>query len=474
MRFFKIAKNGFLILWEIKKAERKQTSYKIVGPKINHLLSDLGPTFIKLGQMLSLRADLINSDLADELRQLLDHGSIVEEGDINYLIKSELGKPPEEIFDSFERQPFAVASLSQVHLAHYQGKLLAVKIQKPGIKTTIHRDLSLVKKLLILAQLFSFSRANKNTIHLLQISVNEFFKWIEHELDYRLEALNIIRIKNNFSAIKFFEAPNVIHALSTKLVLTIEYIKGTSLNTLIDHVSDLPNTKLIKYGDINCAKKVFLKEILDIVFKQVFQDGYFHADPHPANILLTPQNHIAFIDFGVVGILQPRLKEIAMKILSGVIERDIKKISENLISLNEIEKNISIPEVEKKIKFILDDWQTGSVVEMTMAEVFYRLLLAAQESGIEVPLPIFVLGKTVLEYDGLLRKFDPEMDILNSLKEYVGQDSLLDLKNIQVSIKELLNNPENLPDAVLKIVKQLNEEGVEFISHLINTASAHK
>jgi predicted unusual protein kinase regulating ubiquinone biosynthesis (AarF/ABC1/UbiB family) len=175
-----------------------------------------------------------------------------------------------------------------------------------------------------------------------------------------------------------------------------------------------------------------------------------------------------------VGILQPRLIEIAMKILSGVIERDIKKISENLISLNEIEKDISIPDVEKRIKFVLDNWQTGSVVEMTMAEVFYRLLLAAQESGIAVPLPIFVLGKTVLEYDGLLRKFDPEMDILNSLKGYVGQDSLLDLKNIQVSIKELLANPQNLPDAVLKIVKQLNEEGVEFISHLINTASAHK
>src|SRR3989344_70584 len=134
MRFFKIAKNGLLIFWEIKKAERKQTSYKIAGPKINHLLSDLGPTFIKLGQMLSLRADLINSDLADELRQLLDHGSVVEEGDINSLLKSELGKLPEEIFDSFERKPFAVASLSQVHLAHYQGKLLAVKIQKPEIK----------------------------------------------------------------------------------------------------------------------------------------------------------------------------------------------------------------------------------------------------------------------------------------------------------------------------------------------------
>ena len=474
MRFFKIAKNGLLIFWEIKKAERKQTSYKIAGPKINHLLSDLGPTFIKLGQMLSLRADLINSDLADELRQLLDHGSVVEESDINSLLKSELGKLPEEIFDSFERKPFAVASLSQVHLAHYQGKLLAVKIQKPEIKTIIHKDLSLVKKLLILAKFFSFSKTNKNTIFLLQISVNEFFKWIEHELDYRLEALNIIRIKNNFSTIKFFEAPNVIHTLSTKLVLTIEYIKGTSLNTLIDHVPDLPNTKLIKYKDINCDKKVFIKKLLDIVFKQVFQDGYFHADPHPANILLTSQNHIAFIDFGVVGILQPRLKEMTLKILSGVIEHDIKKISENLINLNEIEKNISILIVEKGIKNVLDDWQTGSVVEMTMAEVFYRLLIVAQESEIEVPLPIFVLGKTVLEYDGLLRKFDPEMDILDSLKGYVGQGSLLDLKNIQVSIKELLANPQNLPDIVLKIVKQLNEEGVEFVSHLINSTSTHK
>src|SRR3989344_1386841 len=129
MRLFKIIKNGFLLFKEIHKAEKQHISYKVVGPKINNLLSDLGPTFIKFGQMLSLRADLINPALADELRKLLDHGSVVDENDINSLFKSELGKNPIEIFESFDVHPFAVASLSQVHLAKLDGKILAVKVQ---------------------------------------------------------------------------------------------------------------------------------------------------------------------------------------------------------------------------------------------------------------------------------------------------------------------------------------------------------
>src|SRR3989344_8710220 len=226
MRLFKIIKNGFLLFKEIHKAEKQHISYKVVGPKINALLSDLGPTFIKFGQMLSLRADLINSNLADELRKLLDHGSIVEENDVNSLFKSELGKNPDEIFESFNPHPFAIASLSQVHLARLEGRTLAVKIQKPGIRTIIHKDLFLARKLLNLAKLCSFSKSKRELVRLFRISIDEFFKWIEHELDYRLEILNITRIKNNFSAVKFFKAPEVIHELSGKMILSMEYIEG--------------------------------------------------------------------------------------------------------------------------------------------------------------------------------------------------------------------------------------------------------
>ncbi|HEY4494203.1 MAG TPA: AarF/UbiB family protein [Candidatus Paceibacterota bacterium] len=474
MRFFRIAKNGISIFRQIRQAESKKVSYKVAGPKINKLLSDLGPTFIKLGQMLSLRADLINPDLADELRELLDHGSTVDESDVNNLFISELGKAPDEIFEKFTREPFAVASLSQVHLAHLKGQILAVKVQKPGIKALIHQDLTLVRQFLGIAQIFAFSKYDRSILRILKVSVDEFFKWIEHELDYRLEALNIIRIKNNLSEIKSFQAPEVLHALSTKLILTTEYIDGISLNTLINFVPDLAHLEEIKYQNIKFSKKTFIKEFLEIVFKQVFEDGYFHADPHPANILMTPKNKIAFIDFGVVGVLQPHIKEILVKVLSGVIERDVKKTSQSLVELNEIEGKIEITLIERRVRTLLDDWQTGSAIEMTMAEVFYRLLIIAQESKIEVPLSVFILGKTVLEYDGLLRKFDPEMDILNSLKSHMERGSMLDIKNIPVAIKELLAYPENLPEGVFKFAKQLANEGVEFVSHLIRPDSLKK
>ena len=466
MRFLKITKNCFLIFRQIHKAEKGETSYQAAGPKINALLSDLGPTFIKLGQMLSMRADLINSDLADQLRALLDHGSVVEEADINSLFKSELGKTPNKIFKSFESRPFAVASLSQVHRAVFEGKTLAVKVQKPGIRQLIHKDLYLIRRLLFIARLISLNKTRRELIRLFSISVDEFFKWIEHELDYRLEILNISRIKNNFSAVKFFKAPEVIHELSGKMILSMEYIEGVSLNTLIDSVPGLGNAENIVYKDIHCSKKVFIKEMLDIVFKQVFEDGYFHADPHPANILLTHRNSIAFIDFGVIGALSPRLKEVSTKILSAVIARDPKSVSESLMELNETEIHPPVSVIEKEARSLLDEWQTGSVIEMSMAEVFYRLLLIAQKSKIEIPLPLFVFGKTILEYDGLLCKFDPEMDIVNSLKSYVEKNSAFSMNDVGASIKEILANPENLPESVLKIARELAEEGVKFASHL--------
>ena len=349
-----------------------------------------------------------------------------------------------------------------------------MNVQKPGIKKIIHKDLALIKRLLKFAKLLSFSEVNTELVNVLSVSTDEFFKWIEHELDYRLEILNITRIKNNFSEVKFFKAPEVAHALSGQFILTMEYIEGVSLNNLFDDIPDLGNTENIKYKDINCNKRVFIKQMLDIIFKQVFQDGYFHADPHPANILLTHENRIAFIDFGVIGILPLHLKETLMNILSGILDHDIKMVSQYLIELNEIDSKPNIPEMEKGISVLLNDWQTGSVIEMSTAEVFYHLLIIAQKSDIQVPVSVFVLGKTVLEYDGLLQKLDPEMDILNSLKPYMEGGSILDLKNIPLTIQGLLDHPEDLPEDVLKFAKQLAGEGVKFLSRLADQSSIQK
>jgi ubiquinone biosynthesis protein len=325
-----------------------------------------------------------------------------------------------------------------------------------------------MRRLLRLTGVFVFSKTDKNILRILKISTDEFFKWIEHELDYRLEALNITRIKNNLAELEFFEAPEVLHPFSTKLILTMDYIDGVSLNTLINFIPDLPYTPTIKYKNINCNKAVLIKEFVEVVFHQVFKDGYFHADPHPANILLTPKNHIAFIDFGIVGALQPHFRETLTTILTGMVERDVKKVSRAFIDFNQSGSTIEMSKVERGVSSVLDDWQTGSVIEMTMAEVFYRLLIVAQEAKIEVPLSVFILGKTVLEYDGLLRKFDPGMDILESLKSYVaGEGTLFGLKEIPIAIEDVLKHPENLPADVLKLTEQLAKDGVEFVSHFL-------
>ena len=444
--------------------------YKKSGVNINKILLNLGPTFLKLGQMLSLRADIIPPALADELRKLLDHGPAAEYAEVAKIFKEEIGEWPEDIFGHFEKKPFAVASISEVHKAIYRDKTIAVKIQRPGIRKIIQEDLAIAKMSARVLSIFSFVDKIKKAVHLLNNIIEEFFKWIEHELDYRLEAFNMTRIKNNFAESKIFVVPEIIHEYSGKRVLTMEFIEGVSLNVIFDQMGKLQKEETIQYKDIKIKKQIFIDHLVEIVFKQIFEDGYFHADPHPANIILTAKGQIAFIDFGIIGVFQPHLKESLIEIVTGLYDRDVGKITQALIKLDGVEGNYPIKVIENRIRKLLDDWQTGSVLEMSMAEVFFRLLILSQESDVEVPLAVFTLGKTILEYDGLLRKLDPEMDLFQTLKEYMEKSNFnVWQKYVPVQIKEILNNAESLvPDELAKLAEKLVQDGVKFATHLLS------
>lgn len=469
MRFIQIIAGSYKIWRAIRKVNRGQTNYQAVGPMVNQVLTSLGPTFIKLGQMLSLRSDLIPVALADELRQLLDHGPAIDIVEVVDLFQAEFGRRPEKIFKSFESMPFAVASLSQVHRAKLNDKELAVKVQKSGIKKVIDQDLRLAKLLVGLASIFAWTNNSREVIAILKTMLEEFFRWINHELDYRLEALNLSRIKHNFVEEKYFVAPDIIHEYSSKKILTMTFIEGVSLNELIDKVKNLEHAPTIQYGKVKIPKKIFIDRAVKIVYKQVFEDGYFHADPHPANILITPQGALAYIDFGVIGILQPHLRESIVKIVAGIVERDIKAIAEGLIELDEIEGHKPVAELEKRIRGLLDDWQTGTVIEMTVAEVFFRLMIIAQECGIEIPLPVYIIGKTILEYDGMLRKFEPTLDIVQAFRPFIeGQFEPAVFKALPHTLEEVLKHPQNLPKEALDLAKALAEDGVQFVTQLLS------
>jgi len=449
--------NAFVKVKKLLKNKDNGIDFSVIGPPMVKILNDLGPTFIKLGQMLSLRPDIIPPNLADELRKLLDHGTPVDARKVINLFKSETGKSPSEIFHSFEETPFAVASLAQVHRAVYQGKILAVILQ----------DLSLIKKSIFL---LSFNPKTRKFKSMAGLAIAEFHRWIEKELDYRLEAINIERISKNFLDVKYFKAPRIEHALSSKKILVMEYIDGVSLNELFDNIPNLSEQNIIKYKDIKFSKSKFLDRAINIVFKQIFEDGVFHADPHPGNIFVTKEGDVAFIDFGIIGILQPSIKKSILEVFFGIIERDIEKISGSLIGLDEIEGHASMPEIEAKIRQLLNEWQSGSIMEMTTAEVFYQLVKISIESKIDLPYSIVIIGKTLLEYDGDLRKLKPDLDIIDSFKDIVEKKYGMSIMNFAqegktVPLNNLLSLMESLPENLQTFAKGLIDKGLDFSVH---------
>lgn len=461
-RFIELQNSFFAIFRLIKKAKKDGADYSLVGPSIVKILDKLGPTFIKFGQMLSLRPDIIPPDLANELRKLLDHGSVVEKKYIIKLFKKEFNKEPKKIFDTFEDSPFAVASLAQVHKATYRGKTLAVKIQKPKINDLIEKDLKIIKLILTIA--YKINKKLKKLEPIINMSLLEFNKWLGHELDYRLEALNMERINKNFEGVKYFKVPKVELSLSTKKILTAEYIEGISLNEIFDNLPNLAGEKMINYKNIKISKKTFIENSINIIFKQIFEDGFFHADPHPGNVIITPAKAIAYIDFGIIGALPPRFIKTLIEVLSGITQRDVEKIAQALISLDEIKGHNNLAEIENKIRSFLNQWQSGSVMEMTTAEIFFELVKIALESKIELPLSLVIVGKTLLEYDGSLRKIDPSLDLINYFRPLVekkyGLSSSLE-KSLPTSIHELLENIETFPSKLQSLIKNLAHDGIE-------------
>src|SRR3989344_8635522 len=221
MRFLNIALAGYRIYRHIKRVWKKDTSYKDAGSLINKELEKLVPTFIKLGQMLSMRSDMIPPELADEFRKLLDHGVSIDQRLIYNLFLEEFKKPISEVFDSFEDRPQAVASLSQVHKAVYKGRAVVVKFQKPNIRGAILSDLHIIRRIIYLSRFLPFIPGVSKYQDLMSSVTEEFFKWIDRELDYRLEALNISRIRESLKNIEYFMAPEVVYAYSSKKILVM-------------------------------------------------------------------------------------------------------------------------------------------------------------------------------------------------------------------------------------------------------------
>jgi len=370
------------------------------------VLEELGPSFIKLGQLASTRPDLVPPQACAEFEKLQDTVPAFSISQVRQIIETELGKSLEALFREFDETPVASASVSQVHRAVLpDGKLVAVKVQRPGIRRTIEVDLEIMFHL---AELIEKHIHGMETLDPVGI-VREFSRTIKRELNFDIEAGNIERFARNFRSDTTIYVPKVYTHLSTNKVLVMEFIEGIKVSNL----------------DALAAANLDLELIADrgadIILKQIFEHGFFHADPHPGNILILPDNVICLLDYGMTGTLTARNREHLGNLIAGIVRRDAKRMTRSLLRLSQLESAENIESLETDIADFVEQHLYRPLKDIRMGSLLMQLIQLLIRHNLKIPPVFYLLDKALITVEGNGRKLSPEFDIIEHMKPFVRQ-----------------------------------------------------
>lgn len=411
--------------------------------RVRLVLEELGPTFVKLGQILSTRPDLIPPDYMEELQKLQDKVPPFAYDQVNQMIKGELGADIPKIFKSFEQEPFAAASLGQVHQATLGvgNKKVVVKVQRPNIEKVIETDLDI---------LFHLARLTEKHIPASRLYdpvriVEEFSKAIRLELDYGTEGRNAERFKKNFEDDKTIYTPKIYWEFSSRRILTMELIEGIKVNNLKELDKNGYDCKRIAEN----GAKAFMKQILI--------DGFFHADPHPGNMLVMKNGIIGFIDFGMMGRLDEETKEKCIDLLVAILERNPNKIINEMLNLGiTSQEKIDTRSLKVDIREMLDQYYNKSLKEIKLGNLISQLVQTSIKYHMKMPAEFALLGKSLITIEGIGLELDPDFNLAEIAKPYV-QDLILERKSPQRLIMKLLSDLSELYNLIILIPGQLSK-----------------
>ena len=430
--------------YKVKKVLLKGTR----AERLRLALEELGPTFIKFGQLLSVRADILPKELISELSKLQNEVKPLPFDEVKRVVEAELKNPLTTLYHSFNYEPEASASLAQVHRAVTKdGNNVVVKVQRPGVKKIIETDLSIME---LLANLIEREIRGARDYELVT-RVKEVGKNLMAELNFINEGKAIERFRVNFREDKDIVIPEVYKEFSTNKVLTMERLEGIK----ITDVDALESAGL--------SRKEFTRKGADFILRQIFDYGYFHADPHPGNMLVSKDGKIILLDYGLIGTLDEETKENLASLLLAVIKRDAEKTTKLFTKLGVMKEEVDVKKVESDIREFIDKYYGVPLSKLSVSDIVNDIFEISRKYRMKIPRNLILLAKALSTVEGIANQLDPDFDMIAYLKPFGKKliERKYSLRNILKQVKLVMESYSSLlkilPDDLILILSKIKE-----------------
>ena len=457
-----LLKYGFSVV--VEKLNIEGIAYKIpitnppadiknmtIGERIRKVCEELGPTYVKLGQILSTRKDLFDQNIINELIKLRDNVEVFDTQVAINILTEELNQPLEKVFEEFNQTPIAAASLGQVYEAKLKtGETVIVKIQRPNVEEIIKSDIEILKSIST-----SLVDLKKDLNIDIESIIGDFEAKILRELDYNFESINAIKFQNVFSKTNEVYIPKVFMESTTKKVLVMEKIVGVKLSN-INKIKQLGwNTKKIS--------EIGIKSL----FKQIFEYGFFHADPHPGNIFVINENCIAYIDFGMMGIIDRKMLNLLNSIALAAIDKNIDRVIYLLMELDVISYDTNIGGLQQDLLYLMHYYYDAPIEKLSLGDIINEVFRFCRTYKIVLPSQLVILAKSLITLEGTARDLDPKFSMTSAGKSFIKYYYLNRLKpenlikESKYSVQETIADARIIPKQLKSILRNIEKNNIK-------------
>jgi len=431
----------------IQSQFQKPTSNKVMAYQLRKAFEELGGTFIKFGQLLSLRPDLVPQEFCEEFKILQDNVPPFPFEQAKKIIETEFKKPLNKIFLKFDKKPIASASIAQVYKAtlKFNKQIVAVKVQRPNIKEIMNEDID------IMLHISSFlKKRNKFNIDPIEI-INEFKRYTERELNFKLEAANAEKIHRNLKDIPSTKIPKMYFDYITEKIIVMEFINGIPISELEKLKQKYPNRKKI------------IKNYIDSLFQQILINGFFHADSHPANIIIQKDQKIAFIDFGIIGNINPKERTKILIALKCIYEKNKDSAFDAIMSFCDTKKAVNLNKLKEEgskelNKVVEADHLLG---ETGPGRALFNVINLCGRYNVKVPIDIVLFSKAFFTMEGTVHELDPTLDFLKEIRSRVEKHF-----GKTLYIKEFIQHSNKVVEDTLELISNLPEHAEKILERL--------